>query len=1041
MRVDAPTLRWIKISGTPRVAEEAPSTDCKGHRKALVSRRINRARSHEVRHAGATDGQAAKRLRDVSVRRCANALERERPIVDFLNAIFGAKGYLPHGYCFTWTPGLLWSMVGADAVIAGAYFSIPLAIVSFVRRRGEESTNWVPWLFSAFIFACGITHVMDVWTIWSPDYALQALTKTVTAGLSIVTAIALWVLIPKALQAPTVGRLQGVISQLEEEIRKRRSAEEHLIDLQQSLALTLESIGAGFLATDRHGQVSRMNAVTERLLGWTEAEAKGKILWNVMRREGRPDSDIAMNPVDVMLRDGYTVDQATRVTVVSRTGTRTDVEVKAALTRQDDGSVRGIALIIRDMTREIAAEDTSARLAAIVQSSSDAIIGTALDGRITNWNPAATRLFGYTADEATGQPIQMLIPPDRTEEETRILARIAGGESASHFETVRRRKDGTLVDVSTTISPVLDASGGVVGASKIARDFTERKQVEARLLAQLQRLRLLDQVTRSVGERLDVASVYQVAVRNLADELPADLACVLTHSAGSNELLVGSVGHLTDGDVLTESGTVVVDGNGLARCLAGELVYESNTANVPFPFAQRLASAGYLSLVVAPLQSEGQIFGVLLAARKAAGSFASGECEFIRQLSSHVALAAHQAKLYGALQSAFDELHRTQQTAVQQERLRALGQMASGIAHDINNALSPAVLYAENLLEREALSDRARAYVQSIARSVDDVAATVARLREFYRSGASQMKTMPLSMNALVEQVVELTRARWSDMPLQRGVVIDVATELAQDLPLVGGVEGEIRDALVNLVFNAVDAMPAGGTLTLRTRLASEASPQRVIVEVQDTGTGMDESTRRHCLEPFFTTKGERGTGLGLSMVYGAAQRHGADIRIESEEGVGSVFGIHFQIGAQPPREDAKPAPIGPVERMRILLVDDDPALLRSLHDTLQTDGQETATANGGQAGIDAFTAAAAAGRPFDLVITDLGMPHVDGRSVAAAVKRHSPSTPVILLTGWGQRMIEDGEAPEHVDVVLSKPPRLADLRKGLAKCRRGGDA
>ncbi len=213
------------------------------------------------------------------------------------------------------------------------------------------------------------------------------------------------------------------------------------------------------------------------------------------------------------------------------------------------------------------------------------------------------------------------------------------------------------------------------------------------------------------------------------------------------------------------------------------------------------------------------MFGVLVAARRAAHSFSSGECEFLRQLSEHVALAAHQAQLYGALQQAYDDLRQTQQAVMQQERLRALGQMASGIAHDINNAISPVALYTESLLETETdLSPQGRAATwKSIQRAIDDVAATVARMREFYRQREPQLALAPVDVNLLVQQVLDLTRARWSDMPQQRGIVIDLRTELAADLPHDHGRESEIREALTNLVFNAVDAMPEGGTLTLRT--------------------------------------------------------------------------------------------------------------------------------------------------------------------------------------------------------------------------------
>jgi CheY-like chemotaxis protein len=225
--------------------------------------------------------------------------------------------------------------------------------------------------------------------------------------------------------------------------------------------------------------------------------------------------------------------------------------------------------------------------------------------------------------------------------------------------------------------------------------------------------------------------------------------------------------------------------------------------------------------------------------------------------------------------------------------------------------------------------------------------------------------------------------------------------------------------------------MPDGGTLTLRTR-AEE--PAHVIIEVADTGVGMDEDARRRCLEPFFTTKGERGTGLGLAMVYGMVQRHSADIAIESEVGKGTTFRltfaaavVHAPVSAAPPVE----VPTG----LRILLVDDDPVLLKSLRDALEADGHSIVTANGGRDGIETFRESHENQQFFAAVVTDLGMPYVDGRQVANAVKSIAPDAPVILLTGWGQRLQAEGDLPAHVDLVLAKPPRLRELREALARC------
>lgn len=574
-------------------------------------------------------------------------------------------------------------------------------------------------------------------------------------------------------------------------------------------------------------------------------------------------------------------------------------------------------------------------------------------------------------------------------------------------------------------------------------EIVVRKQTEQQVHAQLGRLNLLHQITRSIGERQDLQSIFQVVIRSVESDLPIDFGCICLHERGSSWVTVARVGvhseQLAMDLAMTEHSRVMIDENGLSRCLRGQLVYEPDITLVPMPFPQRLAQGGLRSVVMAPLLAESLVFGLIVAGRREAQSFTSGECEFLRQLSEHVALASHQAQLHSALQQAYDDLRQTQQAVMQQERLRALGQMASGIAHDINNAISPVALYTESLLEQETnLTPRARNYLETIQRAIDDVAQTVSRMREFYRQREPQLSLAPVRLNELVPQVVDLTRARWSDMPQQRGSVIQLVTELAPELPVIMGAASEIREALINLIFNAVDAMPEGGTLSIRTSIHVMGSNGEAVrhaqVEIGDTGAGMDEDTQRRCLEPFFTTKGERGTGLGLAMVYGVLQRHSADIEITSAPGTGTVMRMVFPAyeatvthGDEPPRQTV-------ALRRRILVIDDDPLLLKSLCDTLEIDGHTVVTANGGQAGIDAFKTALAGTECFDVVITDLGMPTIDGRKVASAIKTASAKMPIILLTGWGQRLVESGDVPEHVDCVLSKPPKLRELRDALAR-------
>jgi PAS domain S-box-containing protein len=715
--------------------------------------------------------------------------------------------------------------------------------------------------------------------------------------------------------------------------------------------------------------------------------------------------------------------------------------------RDSQGAINGLLGISQEITERKRAEETRTRLAAIVESSDDAIFSKTLDGVITSWNPGAERLFGYSAEEAIGHPMESFMPPEKVDEESPILARVSRGESFHHFETQRLKKDGTRIDVSLTISPTRDSDGRITGISKIARDITQFKQAEKKLLTQLARLDLLSRTTKAIGERQDLASILQVVLRSLEDNLPIDFGCVCLYEAAAPRLSVANVGTksraLAEELAMTENALIDIDQNGLSRCVHGELVYEPDITQTEFPFPSRLARAGLGCLVIAPLLVESQVFGVLVAARRQPASFSSSDCEFLRQLSEHVALASHQAQLYSALQQAYEDLRKTQQAVAQQERLRALGQMASGIAHDINNAISPVAIYSEFLLENEPnLSARAREYLKTISGAIDDVAETVVRMREFYRQREPQLSLAPVQLNELVEQVLNLTRARWSDMPQQRGIVVEAKADLAKDLPNIMGVESEIREALINLILNAVDAMPEGGTLTVRTRVEGNLSPGfgnslgDVCVEVSDTGVGMDEDTRRRCLEPFFTTKGERGTGLGLAMVYGMVQRHSGEIEIESVPNRGTTVRLRFalysaKIGSPARSEGVRSIPV----RLRVLLVDDDPMLLKSVCDALEADGHQVVTANGGQAGIDAFSTRFKSGDPFNVVITDLGMPYIDGRRVASSVKGISRSTPVVLLTGWGHRLMATGETPANVDRVMSKPPKIAELRDALAYC------
>jgi PAS domain S-box-containing protein len=864
-----------------------------------------------------------------------------------------------------------------------------------------------------------------------------------------------------------LGLLTGAFNHMLTQIQEQNSA---LKESEERFRMMVVSVrDYAIFGVDIDGRTATWNVGAERALGYQGQDVIGQnglIFYTPEdRQRGQWETELT-----VTRTEGRFQSEGWRV---RKDGSRFWASIVLTAVRDTTGELRGYVMVMRDITERKEAEAALSYerdlLNTLMNNLPDSIYFKDLQSRFVRVSKSKLEsVFAHCLilHEAGHPDAGTEFLPEHLSSIERFAAYLKGKSDADFYkeedaqllleeeqEIIRtgmpiigkiertRLLDGNLTWFITTKMPWLDKDGNIIGTFGTSKNITSLKEIEQKLQTQLERVKLLDQTTRAIGERQDLRSIYQIVISRLEDHLPVDFACVCAYDAAASTLRVTGVGLRSEAVArsmgLAEHTPISIDQNGLARCLRGHLVYESDTSLVPFAFPERLAAAGLLSVVFAPLQVESQIFGILMVARQQPRSFSSADCEFLKQLSDHVALAAHQAQLYTALQRAFDELRQTQQVVMQQERLRALGQMASGIAHDINNAIAPVSLYTESLLETEAnLSPRARGYLETIQRSIEDVTHTVARMREFYRQREPLPNFAAAKINDLVQQVIDLSHARWSDIPQKRGAVIQMVTHLAPDLPAIMAVESEIREALVNLIFNATDAMPDGGTLTLRTKLAPGlAAHRRIAVEVGDTGGGMDEATRRRCLEPFFTTKGERGTGLGLAMVYGIVQRHGGDIEIESAPGQGTVFRLFFPVGAAVAEAGKPAADLAVPVRQRILIVDDDPLLIRSLRDILEGDGHLVVCASGGQEGIEAFRAVCAGREAFEVVLTDLGMPSADGRQVASAVKAASPSTPVILLTGWGERLLAEGDVPPHVDQVLSKPPKLRDLRQALARC------
>lgn len=375
------------------------------------------------------------------------------------------------------------------------------------------------------------------------------------------------------------------------------------------------------------------------------------------------------------------------------------------------------------------------------------------------------------------------------------------------------------------------------------------------------------------------------------------------------------------------------------------------------------------------------------------------------------------------LEKTLAELKSTQQQVIQQERLAALGTMVGGIAHDFGNALGIVMGYGELLLrdaEGGLSREQAEAGLKMIIAAAENGAKTVDRLLQFRRSSETIEIRVPVNLNTLAEQAVAMTKPQWQVASAAAGHAIDMHLELAA-IPTIGGDAAELRDALTNLILNAVDAMPMGGRMTIRTWTENGD----VVLEVTDTGTGMTEEVRQRCLEPFYTTKGNRGTGLGLAMVFGSIQRHSGSIAVASEVGKGTTFTLRMP--QQVPVEAEEVAGVSPQNGLRILLVDDQPVLCHSLCEYLQKDCHVVETALSGQDALARFQRGT-----FDVVITDQAMPEMSGQQLAVELKRLNPQQAVILLTVNGDSL--DGFEGEAVDLVASKPVSLAILRQALAQ-------
>jgi len=402
----------------------------------------------------------------------------------------------------------------------------------------------------------------------------------------------------------------------------------------------------------------------------------------------------------------------------------------------------------------------------------------------------------------------------------------------------------------------------------------------------------------------------------------------------------------------------------------------------------------------------------------------------LRDITAHKETQATLLESNRRLEDTLAELSKTHEQIIKQERLRALGEMASGIAHDLNNTITPVVGFADLLLMYPESADNKadlKMYLEAIRTAAKDAGSVINRLREFYRKRDDWDPMFPVDMNKVVIESKSLTSPKWKDMAQGSGTDIEFMTDLDPDLPTIQGDESSFRTALTNLIINAVDAMPEGGKITVKTRHIGE----EVYFEIADTGSGMPDDVRTRAFEPFFTTKGESGTGMGLAMVYGIVERHGGSVDIQSVVGFGTVIAIALPLTT--PQGDASrvgPSPVAvqPLDyQIDVLAVDDEPLIRDFIYRSLTHDGHTVTTATNGREALEVLQQAR-----FDLVITDRGMPEIGGDQLASAIKRDYGDVPIIILTGFGELMKASGDLPYGVDLILSKPVTIGILREAI---------
>jgi signal transduction histidine kinase/ActR/RegA family two-component response regulator/putative methionine-R-sulfoxide reductase with GAF domain len=563
----------------------------------------------------------------------------------------------------------------------------------------------------------------------------------------------------------------------------------------------------------------------------------------------------------------------------------------------------------------------------------------------------------------------------------------------------------------------------------------ENSQLYAETAERARYLKVVNEMILAITTLQDWHGLLNTIIQQIRRLVPCDHASIALYDAASDTFSIEATYDARGNDLLAGMRFPADDSPWQLAYNAGQPVYQSDLCRSAFRRDQDLAASGLRSGVVIPIQGDVGKLGTLNLACRAPSAFRQDQIRLLVELAPYLASALNNLRLREArseLSSARERLSEGEQVKLEATKLRTISQLASGVAHDVNNTLAGILGNAQLLLldERE---DERRAMLKIIEQAARDGAETVRRLQTYARQD-QQITLTDTRLDLLCGDALDLTRPRWRDTAQSRGATIQVERDLRQ-VPPIAGNPSELREVLTNLIINAVDAMPKGGTLRVSTAeapatgaLAASGAESLVVVTVADTGMGMAPEVRARIFEPFFTTKGQQGTGLGLPVSKGIVEHHGGQIEVESQPGRGTSFTIRLPVLASVANAevtDDEPELLAPT---RILVIEDQLVVREALARLLRSWGHTVEEAADGAQGLERF-----AQQPYDFVISDLGLPQASGFAVLGQIKARNRHVVTLLLTGWGNEIDLEEAKARGADALLAKPFGRDELRKAMA--------